>query len=87
MRLLRIFAILICFIASASPQERAKRAFLPYRTGKKVASQVSNALDHLLFFSGYDKQIRPGVSYIPRFIVNPNYIWIILGPFIKKDFI
>ena len=59
MRLLQILALLICI--SCVAQERVKRAFLPYRTGKKVASQVSNALDHLLFFSGYDKQIRPGV--------------------------
>ena len=42
--------------------DRVKRSFIPYRTGKKVASQVSNALDHLLFFSGYDKRIRPQVS-------------------------
>ena len=41
--------------------ERVKRSFIPYRTGKKVASQVSNTLDHLLFFSGYDKRIRPQV--------------------------
>ena len=26
--------------------ERVKRSFIPYRTGKKVASQVSNTLDH-----------------------------------------
>lgn len=61
--LLQICVLLICISARAS--QRAKRAdFLPYRTGKKVASQVSNALDRLLFFSGYDKQIRPGVSII-----------------------
>ena len=66
MRLLQILAVLICISEGA---ERAKRAaFLPYRTGKKVASQVSNALDRLLFFSGYDKQIRPGVSNNLRFL-------------------
>ena len=40
---------------------RVKREFVPYKTGKLVARQVSNALDHLLFFSGYDKRIRPQV--------------------------
>ena len=40
---------------------RVKREFVPYKSGKLVAGQVSNALDHLLFFSGYDKRIRPQV--------------------------
>jgi hypothetical protein len=40
---------------------RVKRAFVPYRTGKKVASQVSSTLDHLLLYTGYDKRIRPQV--------------------------
>ena len=40
---------------------RVKREFGPYKSGKTVARQVSNALDHLLFFSGYDKRIRPQV--------------------------
>ncbi len=40
---------------------REKRSFVPYRTGKKVATQVSTALDHLLLYSGYDKRIRPQV--------------------------
>ena len=44
--------------------KRTKRSFIPYKTGKEVAGQVSNALDHLLFFSGYDKRIRPHVSKI-----------------------
>ena len=61
-----IIAIKIEKIQSESEEEsnnvdRVKRSFIPYRTGKKVASQVSNALDHLLFFSGYDKRIRPQV--------------------------
>ena len=42
-------------------EERVKRAFVPYRTGKKVASEVSNALDNLLG-SGYDKRLRPQVK-------------------------
>ena len=41
---------------------RVRREFVPYKTGKLVARQVSNALDHLLFKSGYDKRIRPLVS-------------------------
>lgn len=48
---------------------RVKRAFVPYRTGKKVASQVSSALDHLLLFSGYDKRIRPQVGGPPVTVV------------------
>ena len=40
---------------------RVKREFVPYKSGKLVAGQVSNALDHLIFFSGYDKRIRPQV--------------------------
>ena len=61
--LLQISALLICILAQ---EQRAKRGaeFVPYRTGKKVASQVSTALDRLLFFSGYDKQIRPGVRIL-----------------------
>ncbi len=43
---------------------RVKREFVPYKSGKTVAGQVSNALDHLLFFSGYDKRIRPQVKKI-----------------------
>ncbi len=43
---------------------RVKREFVPYKSGKTVAGQVSNALDHLLFFSGYDKRIRPQVNQI-----------------------
>ena len=70
MKLLQI-AFLGIFVISAlikevqsedyQENERVKRSFIPYRTGKKVASQVSNTLDHLLFFSGYDKRIRPQV--------------------------
>ena len=40
---------------------RVKREFVPYKSGKVVAGQVSNALDRLLVFSGYDKRIRPQV--------------------------
>ena len=63
--LLQISALLICISAQ---EHRAKRGaeFVPYRTGKKVASQVSTALDRLLFFSGYDKQIRPGVRILKK---------------------
>ena len=46
---------------------RMKREFVPYKTGKLVARQVSNALDHLLFKSGYDKRIRPLVSYFVNY--------------------
>ena len=54
--------------------ERVKRSFVPYRTGKKVASQVSTALDHLLFFSGYDKRIRPQVRKNIQFSkIRPNF--------------
>ena len=42
-----------------APLGRVKRAFAPYKTGKAVANQVSNALDHLLLHSDYDKRIRP----------------------------
>jgi hypothetical protein len=40
---------------------RVKREFAPYRTGKSVAAEVSNALDQLLLRSGYDKRSRPNV--------------------------
>ena len=50
--------------------ERVKRSFVPYRTGKKVAGQVSTALDHLLFFSGYDKRIRPQVRKFSKMMPN-----------------
>ena len=54
--------------------ERVKRSFVPYRTGKKVANQVSTALDHLLFFSGYDKRIRPQVRKNIQFCkIRPNF--------------
>ena len=49
---------------------RVKRAFVPYKTGKEVASQVSNALDHLLLYSGYDKRIRPQVLKISCAVKN-----------------
>ena len=52
-------------------EERVKRAFVPYRTGKKVASEVSNALDNLLLYSGYDKRIRPQVKkWVSQFCVK-----------------
>lgn len=38
---------------------------MPYKSGKTVARQVSNALDHLLKFSGYDKRIRPRLGGPP----------------------
>ena len=43
------------------PVIRKKRAFAPYRTGKTVASKVSEILDNLLLHSDYDKRIRPQV--------------------------
>ena len=43
------------------PVIRTKRAFAPYRTGKTVASKVSEILDNLLLHSDYDKRIRPQV--------------------------
>ena len=44
-------------------RERLRRsAFVPYQTGKALSEQVSGTLDKVLLFSGYDKQIRPGVS-------------------------
>jgi len=45
------------------PVTRKKRSFAPYRTGKTVASQVSQTLDNLLLHSDYDKRIRPQVFY------------------------
>ena len=39
-----------------------RSAFVPYQTGKALSEQVSGTLDKVLLFSGYDKQIRPGVS-------------------------
>ena len=45
------------------PVSRKKRSFAPYRTGKTVASQVSQTLDNLLLHSDYDKRIRPQVFY------------------------
>lgn len=60
--LLAVTFFLDNFANGAQEESRVKRAFIPYRTGKAVASQVSNALDHLLFFSGYDKRIRPQVK-------------------------
>ena len=63
---------------NSEDNERVKRSFLPYRTGKKVASQVSTVLDRLLFFSGYDKRIRPYVRKVfnseklgPIFVGSP----------------
>ena len=41
-----------------------RSAFVPYQTGKALSEQVSGTLDKVLLFSGYDKQIRPGVSGI-----------------------
>ena len=52
-------------------EERVKRAFVPYRTGKKVASEVSNALDNLLG-SGYDKRLRPQVKKSFFFLGKKN---------------
>ena len=40
---------------------RVKRSFVPYKTGAKIASEVSGTLDDLLMYSGYDKRIRPQV--------------------------
>ena len=60
--------------------ERVKRSFVPYRTGKKVAGQVSTALDHLLFFSGYDKRIRPQVRKFSK--IMPNFCQ--LATYLKK---
>ena len=34
---------------------------MPYQTGKALSRQVSGTLDKVLFESGYDRQIRPGV--------------------------
>ena len=53
---------------------RVKREFVPYKSGKTVAGQVSNALDHLLFFSGYDKRIRPQVKKIWMSLSVLNYL-------------
>lgn len=53
---------------------RVKREFVPYKSGKTVAGQVSNALDHLLFFSGYDKRIRPQVKKILMSLSVLNYL-------------
>ena len=39
-----------------------RSAFVPYKSGKELSEQVSGTLDKVLLFSGYDKQIRPGVS-------------------------
>lgn len=39
-----------------------RSAFVPYKTGAELSEQVSGTLDKVLLFSGYDKQIRPGVS-------------------------
>ena len=44
------------------PVIRKKRAFAPYRTGKTVATKVSEILDNLLLYSDYDKRIRPQVK-------------------------
>ena len=65
---------------SSEENERVKRSFVPYRTGKKVAGQVSTALDHLLFFSGYDKRIRPQVRKFSK--IMPNFCQ--LATYLKK---
>ena len=52
------------------PVSRRKRSFAPYRTGKTVASQVSQTLDNLLLHSDYDKRIRPQVRYHLRSNIN-----------------
>ena len=57
-------------------RERLRRsAFVPYQTGKALSEQVSGTLDKVLLFSGYDKQIRPGVSGIFEYTgsVNETY--------------
>lgn len=41
---------------------RVRRAFVPYKTGKKVQGVVSSQLDQLLLYSGYDKRVRPQVN-------------------------
>ena len=66
---------------SSEENERVKRSFVPYRTGKKVAGQVSTALDHLLFFSGYDKRIRPQVRKFSK--IMPNFCQ--LATYLKKN--
>ena len=66
---------------SSEENERVKRSFVPYRTGKKVAGQVSTALDHLLFFSGYDKRIRPQVRKFSK--IMPNFCQ--LATYLKKS--
>ena len=67
---------------SSEENERVKRSFVPYRTGKKVAGQVSTALDHLLFFSGYDKRIRPQVRKFSK--IMPNFCQLATTLFEKK---
>ena len=64
-----------CEYEFCDSEERVKRAFVPYRTGKKVASEVSNALDNLLLYSGYDKRIRPQVKkWVSQFCVKKQKI-------------
>ena len=65
---------------NSDAKRRVKREFVPYKSGKTVAGQVSSALDHLLVFSGYDKRIRPQVRFQRQssllrknFIVNLRY--------------
>ena len=55
------------------PVIRTKRAFAPYRTGKTVASKVSEILDNLLLHSDYDKRIRPQV-YLRISNINRKYL-------------
>ena len=68
---------------NSEDNERVKRSFLPYRTGKKVASQVSTVLDRLLFFSGYDKRIRPYVRKFSK--IMPNFCQ--LATYLKKPLV
>ena len=58
------------------PVTRRKRSFAPYRTGKTVASQVSQTLDNLLLHSDYDKRIRPQVRYHLRLKLNSSPLFL-----------
>ena len=49
------------FCSDEVEEYRVKRSFVPYKTGAKIASEVSGTLDDLLMYSGYDKRIRPQV--------------------------
>ena len=50
-----------------SEDDRYRRSFNPYKTGKETANEMSRMLDDLL--AGYDRLVRPGFTKWPITVV------------------